>query len=270
MLSGLQLENVSVSFEATHALEDVTLHLAQGEAVALVGLSGAGKTTLLHTCNAMVAPSAGRVLINGQDLSKLSAKALKVARMNIGFIHQDLSLVPNLRVIQNVVSGRLGRRSLIGGARDLLFPADDVTERVYDILTSVGIAEKIYERTDHLSGGQQQRVAIARALFQEPQFLLADEPISSVDPVRAEATIALLKTLCAERNITLLMSLHNLKLATTFFPRLVALRDGHIVFDKPTDTVQPAELEAIFDLTESSPVSEEVSDFEDRLGGRFG
>ncbi|HAK51668.1 MAG TPA: ABC transporter ATP-binding protein [Gammaproteobacteria bacterium] len=266
----LSIEDVSVVFDTVTALDRISLDIKPGEAVALVGLSGAGKTTLLNTCNAMTWPTSGSVAIDGKDLSSMNTNELKMARMRIGFIHQRFSLVPNLRVIQNVVIGRLGARSLIGGARDLLYPSREVTEQVYDILKSVGIPEKIYERTDRLSGGQQQRVAIARALFQNPHILLADEPISSVDPARAEATIALMKDICVSRGLTLCVSLHNLALAKAFFPRMVALRNGRVIFDQPSDTLQPSEIEEIFSLVDESPTSIPRSPQEDGLGGRFG
>lgn len=242
----LSLTNVSVSYRGVNALDRVTLALNPGEAVALIGLSGAGKTTLLNTCNALTKPNSGTVSIDGIELGKMGGRELKYIRSRIGFVHQNLSLVPNLRVIQNVIFGRLGRRSFFGGAKDMLFPSSKVVEKVYGILDSVGIAEKIYERTDHLSGGQQQRVAIARALFQDPVILLADEPISSVDPIRAKATISLIKNICQKKGLTLCVSLHNLDLATTMFPRLIGLRDGQLIFDKTTETLQGNEISELF------------------------
>ena len=242
----LSLTNVSVSYRGVNALDKVTVALNPGEAVALIGLSGAGKTTLLNTCNALTKPTSGNVSIDGKELGKMGARELKYIRSRIGFVHQNLSLVPNLRVIQNVVFGRLGRRSFFGGAKDMLFPSSEVIEKVYGILDSVGIAEKIYERTDHLSGGQQQRVAIARALFQDPVILLADEPVSSIDPVRAKATISLIKDICQQKGLTLCVSLHNLDLATTMFPRLIGLREGQLIFDKTTDILERNEISELF------------------------
>lgn len=246
----LRLNNVSVDYRGVNALDRVTLSLDPGEAVALIGLSGAGKTTLLKTCNALTKPTSGTVSIDGRELGRISAHELKYIRSRIGFVHQNLSLVPNLRVIQNVVFGRLGRRSFLGGAKDMLFPSSTVIEKVYEILDSVGIAEKIYERTDRLSGGQQQRVAIARALFQNPVILLADEPVSSVDPVRAKTTISLIREICQKKGLTLCVSLHNLDLATTLFPRLIGLQDGQIVFDKTSETLKRSEISEIFRVPE--------------------
>jgi len=226
----------------------------------------------------MLRPTSGKVEIDGRDLATLTASELRAVRAGIGFVHQDLSLIPNLRVVQNVVSGRLGSRSLISAARDLLFPSRSVVANIHRILDRVGIAEKLFERTDKLSGGQRQRVAIARALFQEPRVLLADEPVSSVDPARARDTVALLRKISAERGLTLCVSLHNLDLARAFFPRLVALRAGRVFFDKATDSVSQTEFDELYSLTEQiekpSPAGPGLDmtpvDHADGPGARFG
>ncbi len=245
---GFRLEGVSVSFGTTAALRDVDLTVAAGEAVAIVGPSGAGKSTLLRLLNGMVRADQGVVHVNGDVLSALSRRALRRVRAAIGFVHQDLSLIPNLRVVQNVMAGRLGREGLLASTRSLLLPRREAAAEVYEILQRVGIPEKLYERTDHLSGGQQQRVAVARALYQRPVALLADEPVSSVDPARARDTVALLTRISREEGLTLCMSLHNADLARAYFPRLVGLRDGRIVFDGPSDEIDDATFRALYDL----------------------
>jgi len=231
---GFQLSSVDVRFGQIAALRDLSLEIHPGERVAFVGPSGGGKTTLLRLLNATVRPTAGSVDSLGHPLANLSARELRDVRSRIAFIHQDLGLVPNLRVLQNVIAGRLGRRGTFGALRDLLRPSRSDTLDVHRILDRVGIGDRLYERTDRLSGGEQQRVAIARALFQQPAALLADEPVSSVDPARARDTVKLLAELSVERDLTLCMSLHNLKLAREFFPRLIGLRDGRVVFDQPS------------------------------------
>ncbi len=243
------LEGVSVRFDAFPALSDVDLRIDAGEAVALVGPSGSGKTTLLRLLNGTVRPSAGAVRVDGERLDEVSRRRLRDIRSRLGFVPQDLALVPNLRVVQNVLSGRLGRWSFLGAARALLAPPRALVREVHALLDRVGVAEKLYQRTDRLSGGQRQRVAVARALFQEPSGLLADEPVSSVDPARARDTVRLLTELSSERRITLVMSLHNLELARAAFPRLVGLRRGRVVFDAPSDDVPAGAFEALYDLT---------------------
>jgi phosphonate transport system ATP-binding protein len=246
--SGFRLEGASVRYGALGALHDVDLGIEAGEAVGLVGPSGAGKTTLLRLLNGTLRPTTGSVHVNGDALRDLSRSGLKRVRASIGFVHQDLSLVPNLRVAQNVIAGRLGRLSFLGSLRAMLLPRRADVARAFAILDRVGIPEKLFERTDRLSGGQQQRVAIARALFQEPAALLADEPVSSVDPARARDTVALLTSISREEGLTLCMSLHNMELARAYFPRLVGMRAGRVVFDKPSDEIGDAEFHALYDL----------------------
>lgn len=245
---GFHLSDVTVQYGDAAALRSVSMDIADGERVALVGPSGAGKTTLLRLLNGSVRAVSGEVSIHGQVVNTLSTRQLREVRSRIGFVHQDLRLVDNLRVIQNVLAGRLGEQSLLGAMRSMLLPSRAQTRRVYDLLQRVGIGEKLYQRTSHLSGGQQQRVAIARALHQEPIALLADEPVASVDPARARDTVRLLVEIAEQRGVTLCMSLHTLELAREFFPRLVGLRRGRIVFDRPSAQIQEAEFDQLYQL----------------------
>ncbi|MEE8526085.1 MAG: ATP-binding cassette domain-containing protein [Thermoanaerobaculia bacterium] len=229
-------------------MRDVELEIAAGERVGIVGPSGAGKTTLLRLLNGTLRPASGSVKVGGEDLRDHSRRQLRRVRSHIGTVHQDLSLIPNLRVVQNVLAGKIGRLSLLGAMRLLFLTPRAEVRRVYELLDRVGIAEKLYERTDRLSGGQMQRVAIARALFQEPAALLADEPVSSVDPARARDTVALLAEISRERSLTLCVSLHNLELAREFLPRLVGLRHGRVVFDRQTADLGEDDFHALYDL----------------------
>ena len=211
-----------------------------------MGPSGAGKTTLLRILGAELRPSEGRVFVGGRALADVSGTELRALRVGVGFIHQDLRLIPNLRVLHNVLLGNLGRQSLPGSLRGLLAPPRAEVLRAHELLERVGIGEKLYERTDRLSGGEQQRVAVARALFQQPHALLADEPVASVDPARARATLELLTEPARETGLTLCVSLHDLELARALFPRLVGLRDGRVAFDRPTSEVADAELVELY------------------------
>jgi len=239
---------VTVDYARGPALRELDLHIEPGEAIAFVGPSGAGKTTLLRVLGGSVRPSRGIVSIDGRPLHTLSASELRETRARMGFIHQDFRLVPNVRVIKNVLAGRLGRLSFSASLRMMLVPPQQLVLEAHEILERVGIGEKIYERTDRLSGGQQQRVAVARALFQQPGALLADEPVSNVDPARARDLIALLKTVSRERKLTLCASLHDVDLAREFFPRIVGLQRGAIVFDRPPEQLDQRTFDALYDL----------------------
>ncbi len=243
------LERVSVEYGAAHALDRVDLKVRAGEAVGFVGPSGSGKTTLLRLFNGSERPSRGWAHVGGKRLVDLTRRELRQMRSRIGFIHQGHDLVPNLRVSQNVIAGRLGQVGFARSLSLLLFPSRQILREVFDILERVGIPEKLFERTNRLSGGQQQRVALARALFQKPTALIADEPVSSVDPARARDTVELLTRISREEGLTLCMSLHNLELAREFLPRLVGLRDGRVVFDCASEEIGDEQFEALYTLS---------------------
>ena len=242
------LEGVAVTFGDVRALQGVTLRVAEGEAVGFVGPSGSGKTTLLRLLNGTVRATDGWVRVDGRALVERSPREIKQLRAQIGFVHQDLGLVPNVRVSQNVLAGRLGHWGMLGSVRRMLVPTKQDLAEVHALLERVGIPDKLFARTDTLSGGQRQRVALARALFQQPKALLADEPVSSVDPARARDTVSLLTSISAEESLTLCMSLHNLDLAREFFPRLVGLRGGRVIFDRASSEIGDAEFHALYDL----------------------
>lgn len=250
------IDNVDVAFGGVQALSSVSLRIEPGEAVAIVGPSGSGKTTLLGLLNGSVRPTSGRVRVGGRSLRDLTPEELRAARAEIGFVHQDLRLVHSVRVLQNVIAGRLGRMSFLASVRASLFPSREVQHEVYDILTRVGIPEKLHQRTDQLSGGQRQRVAIARALFQRPTALLADEPVSSVDPARARDAVQLLADISRESGLTLCVSLHNLELAREFFPRLVGLRGGRILFDEQSSELSADRFDDLYRLTREEMIDD--------------
>lgn len=248
-----ELRNVTVQFTSVAALRDASLRIRQGEQVALVGPSGAGKTTLLRLLNGTTEPTSGSVHAFGHNIQALSRQLIRKLRSEIGFVYQEFRLVPNLRVSQNVLAGRLGRQSFLSGLKTLVWPSRRELAEVHQLLDRVGIEEKLFERTDRLSGGQQQRVAIARALHQQPKALIADEPVSNVDPARARKSIRLLQEISKDDGLTLCVSLHNLELATEFFPRLVGLNDGRIVFDTSVDKLANTHFDKLYELADHDP-----------------
>ena len=227
----LHLSHISHSFGATSALKDISLEIESGEQVALIGPSGCGKTTLLRLMGTQLMPSSGSITQLDQVPAKLKPKELKKLRTQIAMIPQTLGLVSNVSPFRNVLNGGLGKINLLKTIRQMIHPTSPETRQAFELLERTGISEKMYDRTDSLSGGQQQRVAVARALYQEPAILLADEPISAIDPARARDTVQLLTQLSKEEGITLIVSLHNLELALEFFPRIIGLREGNMVFD---------------------------------------
>ncbi|MCL4151634.1 UNVERIFIED_CONTAM: hypothetical protein GTU68_015098 [Idotea baltica] len=224
------------------------MSIPRGEQIALVGASGAGKTTLLRLCGLGLLPSDGAVYFNDSLTSSIRISELRSLRSEIGFIHQHFNLVPNIRVYQNVLLGRIGTIGAFKAAKEFLFPSKAILEEIYAVLARLGITEKMYDRTDRLSGGQMQRVAIARSLFQSPRILLADEPVSSVDPARARATVELLVSLAKEDKMTLLVSMHNFELAAEFFPRLVGMHQGTVIFDSPAEEINEEMRESLYSL----------------------
>jgi len=243
----IELKDISKSFDSNKALAGINLTIEQGEHVALIGPSGSGKTTLLKLLNAQHIASEGHLTVNNLDVAKLRPKQLRKLRSNIAYIPQDLGLVPSLKVYQNVLLGKIGRFHTLSMLRKFLFPSKAELAVVHTVLERVGIPEKLYDTTSTLSGGQQQRVAVARALFQQPHTILADEPVSAVDPARAKSLIELLKRISAENEITVVMSIHNIQLAKQYFPRVIGLRTGKLMIDSSSPS--EAELSPLFDLS---------------------
>jgi phosphonate transport system ATP-binding protein len=243
-----EAKRASLDFPGTSALAGVDIRVEPGEVVAVIGPSGAGKTSLLGLLNARNSPTSGSVEVDGQDLATLTAPALRALRCRIGHVPQQFGLVPNLRVLQNVLSGRLGQQGLFASLKSMVKPSREELEEVHALLERLGVGRKLYERVDSLSGGEQQRVAVARALYQRPGALLADEPLASLDPARSRETLQLLIDVARERGLTLILSLHDIDLARQFVPRLIALRHGELVFDREARRVSTAELEELFDL----------------------
>ena len=242
------LEGVHLRYRDATALAGVSLRIRRGERVALVGPSGAGKTSLLHVLNGSRRVSRGRIRVCGRGLTERSSRELRRLRSEIGFVPQQHALVPNLSVLRNVLSGRLGRQSLPGSLAAMLWPRRAQLLEAHALLESVGIEEKLFQRTERLSGGEQQRVAVARALHQQPRALLADEPVASVDPARAREILDLLTRISEERSLTLCVSLHSPELARSCFSRLIGLRDGRIDFDLPSAQVDGARLSRLYAL----------------------
>lgn len=210
----------------------------------MVGSSGAGKSTLISLLNGTLFPTSGEVRVLGQRLDRLSPRALRRAQSQIGTIYQQFHLVDNLRVVHNINAGHLGHWGFSKSLMSLVRPFDIHT--AVDALEQVGIPEKLYERTDRLSGGQQQRVAIARVLVQNPEAVLADEPISNLDPELSKEIMDLLLDLNQRSGKTLVSSLHAVEFAQSHYGRIIGLRKGRIVFDTSTNFVTQAMIKSLY------------------------
>jgi len=238
------LDDAAKHYGSLVALASLSLEIDSGERVALMGPSGSGKTTLLNLLSAVQRPDTGTVRVDGQ-LTTALRPGPTLAQL-VGVMPQSYDLVPSLAVVHNVLAGRLGVWSLGRSLASLVVPRE--VDQARAALERVGIAEKLYERTSRLSGGEQQRVALARLLVQQPRAILADEPVSSVDPARAEDLLAMLVAIAGEGGRTLVASMHAVPLALRYFSRVVALRAGRVVFDQPTASVTAADLDALYSL----------------------
>lgn len=229
------------------SLDDLSLGVRPGEQVALIGKSGAGKTTLFRLLNATLRPTSGTLRFDGRDMAVLSGRELRAVRRRIGTVYQQHHLVPSLSVIDNTLCGRLGQWSLLHTVRSTISPTRRETEEAMHTLELVGLVDKRRARADELSGGQQQRLAIARMLMQNPDVILADEPVASLDPALSEAITSLLLRLANEgQRRTLIVALHDVKLALSYFPRVVGLRDGRLAFDTPPTNLRGEHLAALY------------------------
>lgn len=230
MGQGLALSGVGVRFGGRVALDGVTLSVAPGERVAVIGASGAGKSTLFRALTRSVALDSGSVSLGGRDLYGLSARELGAVRRQVGTIYQAYNLVPELSAGINVALGEVGGMGRLATLRTLLLgPGAGLSRRVRGALERVELGDRIRTKTVDLSGGQQQRVAVARLLVQGPGLILADEPFAAVDPVTAAKVMEALLELNNEGS-TQIVNLHDVAIARTF-PRIVALREGRVVFD---------------------------------------
>ncbi|HEY2925754.1 phosphonate ABC transporter ATP-binding protein [Piscinibacter sp.] len=226
------------------ALQRVTLAAASGERLAIIGPSGAGKTTLLRVAAASLRPSEGRLQALAANPWQLSARALRRLRARIGIVHQAPPIPPRLRVVTAVLAGRLGAWSAGKALASLLYPADIAGAR--EVLARFDLADRLFDRCDRLSGGQLQRVGIARVLYQQPELLLADEPVSALDPALADAAVGQLIAQSEASGATLVASLHAVDLALKWFPRIVGMREGLVVFDVPAREVTRAMLHELY------------------------
>ncbi|NIF16435.1 ATP-binding cassette domain-containing protein [Pantoea sp. Cy-639] len=250
----IRLQGASLRHGQVQALNAVDLRIDKGERVAIIGPSGAGKSSLLHLMATAVQPSGGELTLLDAQPWALSARARQRLRSRVALVHQAPPLPPRQRVVTAVLAGRLGQWGTLHGLLNLLHPSDVPGAR--QALAELGLADKLFVQCGQLSGGQLQRVGIARALYQRPEVLLADEPVSAMDPVLADHSLALLNRHAQAHGVTLVASLHAVDLALAHFPRVIGIREGQVAFDCSAEAVTEGLLEALYANEQlASPVS---------------
>ena len=259
-MSILEIKDLHQSYGATTpVLRAVSLKIEQGEFVGIIGLSGSGKSTLLRCINRLIDASSGAIMVprsligggsnNGRaDVLKLARPELRLLRRKIGMVFQQFNIAKRLSVIENVLSGGLGYQPALRSTLRI-FSAGEQRQALIN-LKRVGLLDHAYKRADELSGGEQQRVAIARTLMQQPAIILADEPVSSLDPKLSRVVLDILKRVCKEDGITALVSLHTLELTREYADRVIGLKQGQVFFDGPVRDLTEAIVDSVYQRRE--------------------
>ena len=242
----LRIEKLCKTYDqGIEALRGVSIVIEAGEFVVVLGKSGSGKSTLLRCINRLVEPTSGRIFLNDEEVTGASSRHLRQLRKKIGMVFQQYNLVSSCSVQTNVLAGRLASVSTAVSILNI-FPKADI-KKSRQVLDRLGIAEKDLDRADKLSGGQQQRVGLARALMQEPQLILADEPVSSLDPGTSRQIMGLLEDFNKQDGVAVICNLHLPSLAKEYGSRIIVLNEGRIVYDGPATDLNESELNSFYD-----------------------
>ena len=225
----LEIKNLTVEYGNFRAIDNISFTVKDGEFVAVIGSSGGGKSSLMKAINLLVKPKSGSIKIDGEEMTELSSRKLRMKRRKIGFVFQDYNLIDRLSVIENVLTGRLGYKSSLKSLLRIF--SKEEYENAEKALEKVGLSEKLFVRGDELSGGQKQRVAIAKALVQEPKIILADEPVASLDVNSSKIIMEYFKEINRVQGITVIINIHDVNIALKYADRVIALKKGKIVFD---------------------------------------
>jgi phosphonate transport system ATP-binding protein len=241
----LRIEHLTKVYDdGTVALSDVSFDVPDGQFLAIIGLSGSGKSTLLRCINRLIDPTEGRILWDNEDITAASQEDMRRIRRRIGMVFQHFNLVYRSKVITNVLAGRLGYTSPALSIVNRFSKAD--REMAMAQLERVGLAEKADNRSEELSGGQQQRVGIARAMMQNPDMVLADEPVASLDPVLAHSIMQYLEDINVNDKVTVLCSLHFLDLVQQYGQSVIALNEGRLVFEGSPEEIDDERFRDIY------------------------
>jgi phosphonate transport system ATP-binding protein len=245
-LNILEVRDLKKSYRSADkpAVKNITFSMTKGEIVSVIGPSGAGKSTLLRCVNRLVEPTAGHILIEGEEITGVPSSRVRAIRRKVGMVFQHYNLVGRLTVMQNVMHGRLGYMSTLNGVLGLYSEEDKM--RAVDILRQTGLGEFLYHRAGELSGGQKQRVGVVRALMQRPAILLCDEPIASLDPASAQVVMELIRNVCAEGEIACLVNLHQVDAALRYTGRIIGMNGGEVVYDGAASDLSERMIERVY------------------------
>jgi phosphonate transport system ATP-binding protein len=254
----LQIEGLTKNYGAVSAVDRVSLSVGKGEMVGIIGRSGAGKSTLLRLINRLVDPNSGSLTWDGRNIARLSGAHLRAWRAQCAMIFQQFNLIQRVDVITNVMIGGVSRRS---SWRNLVgFFSDDERRQAYRLLGELDLSTRALHRADGISGGQAQRVAIARALMQNPQIILADEPVASLDPRNAKVVMDALRKINKERGLTVICNLHNLHTARNYCDRIIGMVDGRIAFECAPAELSPARVSQVYGVSSESELDASLAD----------
>ena len=241
----LSIKNVSKKYNnGTNALKNISFDVEKGEFISVIGPSGSGKSTLLRSINKMIDISQGSILFEDKNIENLKKTEIEIVRREIGMIFQSYNLVERLTVIENVLHGRLGYKSIIAGILGIY--SEEEKKEAFSFLERVNMTKYAYQKCSELSGGQKQRVGIARAIMQKPKLLLCDEPIASLDPKTAENIMDYLKKIATELKITCIVNLHQVDIAKKYSDRIIALNKGEKIFDDKAEKLTEKMVEFIY------------------------
>ncbi|BBM39574.1 phosphonate ABC transporter ATPase [Leptotrichia hofstadii] len=241
----LSIKNVSKKYNnGTNALKNISFDVEKGEFISIIGPSGSGKSTLLRSINKMIDISQGSILFEDKNIENLKKTQIELVRREIGMIFQSYNLVERLTVIENVLHGRLGYKSVIAGILGIY--SEEEKKEAFNFLEKVNMTKYAYRKCNELSGGQKQRVGIARAIMQKPKLLLCDEPIASLDPKTAENIMDYLKKIVSDLKITCIVNLHQVDIAKKYSDRIIALNKGEKIFDDKTERLTDDMIEFIY------------------------
>lgn len=244
----LKFEQVTKDYpNGVHALKNVSFEVREGEFISIIGPSGSGKSTLLRAINKLIPVTGGTVYLDDISVSVQSGRNLRRLRRKVGMIFQNYNLVYSLSVLQNVLHGCLG---YMGGLKGILGRySEEDKKKALGLLKELGMGQFCYNRASDLSGGQKQRVGIARAIMQQPELLLCDEPIASLDPSSAKTIMDRLRDMTQKRNIACIVNLHQLDVAVKYSTRIIGLSQGSVVFDGPPELLTESVIERIYNTS---------------------